>query len=254
MEALAFKEPENLESLTTVQYWDNRYKEEEHTEWLLDSKELGNRMEEVASRWGKEVKILHLGCGTSLLPQQLYQLGFTRVFNIDNSPVCISKMSRRFPHLLFELMDLNDLQYDEHTFDMVVEKSTLDTLISDRSEGQAEGKHKVEKCLQEISKVLRPGGILLSVSLLSPNEHSAILSPLGGRVKVERIRGGKDQVDCTVATVFFDDLKGDHVRGSVKQESCDDQNLPEYDFSDDEERFEGGVSDEYKDLVKSMIS
>ena len=74
------------------------------------------------------------------------------------------------------------------------------------------------------------------------------------RVKVERIRGGKDQVDCTVATVFFDDLKGDHVRGSVKQESCDDQNLPEYDFSDDEERFEGGVSDEYKDLVKSMIS
>ena len=260
MEALAFKEPENLESLTTVQYWDNRYKEEEHTEWLLDSKELGNRMEEVASRWGKEVKILHLGCGTSLLPQQLYQLGFTRVFNIDNSPVCISKMSRRFPHLSFELMDLNDLQYDEHTFDMVVEKSTLDTLISDCSQGRIEGKLLVERGLKEVRKVLKPDGVFLSVSLLSPSEHSAILSPLGGKVKLERLQGGEDQVDCTVATVFLGDFNSvgsdQHVGGSVVQESFNDKQVTMVDdLSDEEESYtEDGVSDEYKDLVKSMIS
>jgi len=256
MEAFTPKRQENAESLTTVQYWDSRYKEEEHVEWLLDSEKLGKWVEETAaSRWGKEARILHLGCGTSLLPQHLHKLGYRRVVNIDNSPVCISSMRQRFPHLTFQLMDLNDLQSGEQAFDMVVEKSTLDTLISDCSQGREKAKLLVEKGLQEVSKVLRPGGVFLSVSLLSPSEHSEILSPLGGKVKLERLKGGKDQVDCTVATVFLEDLNS--VGGDqVIQESFNDKNLTlDDDLSDEEESYtEDGVSDEYKDLVKSMIS
>jgi len=256
MDAFSPKKQETAESLTTIQYWDSRYREEEHVEWLLDSEQLGKRVEEVAaaSRWGKEARILHLGCGTSLLPQHLHKLGYTRVVNVDNSPVCISAMSQRFPHLTFKLMDLNDLKYGEQTFDMVVEKSTLDTLISDCSQGREEGKLLVEKGLLEVCKVLRPGGVFLSVSLLSPSEHSAILAPLGGKVKLERLKGGKDQVDCTVAAVFLEDfntLEGDQVSG----ESFNDQHLiMDDDLSEEESYTEDGVSDEYKDLVKSMIS
>jgi len=260
-EAFTPKKQEEVESLTTIQYWDSRYKEEEHVEWLLDSEKLGKRVEEVAaSRWGKEARILHLGCGTSLLPQHLHKLGYTRVVNVDNSPVCISSMSQRFPHLTFKLMDLNDLQCGEQTFDMVVEKSTLDTLISDCSQGREEGKLLVERGLKEVNKVLRPDGVFVSVSLLSPSEHSEILSSLGGKVKLERLQGGEDQVDCTVATVFLGDFNSvgsdQHVGGSVVQESFNDKQVTMVDdLSDEEESYtEDGVSDEYKDLVKSMIS
>ena len=117
------------------------------------------------------------------------------------------------------------------------------------------GKLLVEKGLLEVCKVLRPGGVFLSVSLLSPSEHSEILSPLGGKVKLERLKGGKDQVDCTVATVFLEDLNS--VGGDqVIQESFNDKNLTlDDDLSDEKESYtEDGVSDEYKDLVKSMIS
>jgi len=255
MEALATKKEEHVASLTNVHYWDSRYKKEEHVEWLLDSQKLGKLVEVASARWGQEVRILHLGCGTSLLPEHLYKLGFKGVTNIDNSPVCISTMSQRFPHLSFQLMDLSDLQYGEQSFDMVVEKSTLDTLISDCAYGRAEGKILVERGLQEVRRVLRPGGVLLSVSLLSPSEHSKILSPLGGEVRLERIRGGEDQVDCTVATVFLKEVNSDDNESFVIQETIDDCAV--YDLSDDgEESFgeEDGLSEEYKDLVKSMIS
>ena len=256
MEALATEKQEHVASLTNVHYWDSRYKEEEHTEWLLDSQKLGKLVEAAASsRWGKEARILHLGCGTSLLPEHLYKLGYKGVANIDNSPVCISTMEQRFPHLTFELMDLNDLQYGGQTFDMVVEKSTLDTLISDCSQGRAEGKILVERGLHEVRRVLRPGGVLLSVSLLSPSEHSKILSPLGGEVRLERIRGGEDQVDCTVATVSLKEVNSGDDGSFVMQETIDDCAV--YDLSDDgKESFgeEDGLSEEYKDLVKSMIS
>ena len=44
-------------------------------------------------------------------------------------------------------------------------------------------------------------------------------------------------------------MSGDHVRGSMFQESLIE------DLSDEGESYtEDGVSDEYKDLVKSMIS
>jgi len=248
-----------MEKLTSTQYWDIRYEEEEHTEWLLDAEQLGRRVEDAASKWGKQARILHLGCGTSLLPEYLFQRGYRNVSNIDNSPVCISTMSQRFPHLSFELMNLNNLQFEEATFDIVVEKSTLDTLISDCS---VEGGLLVQTGLRELRRVLEPGGVVLSVSLLSPSEHLSILSPLGGRAEHELIRGGEDQVDCNVATVYLEEGNCDDgwVHSLVTQKSLEDQNQAA--FSDEEDLNDrgeedsdcDGLSEEYKDLVRSMIS
>ena len=242
-----------MEKLTSTQYWDTRYEEEEHTEWLLDAEQLGRRVEDAASKWGKQARILHLGCGTSLLPEYLFQQGYRNVSNIDNSPVCISTMSQRFPHLSFELMNLNNLQFEEATFDIVVEKSTLDTLISDCS---VEGGLLVQSGLRELRRVLKPEGVVLSVSLLSANKHSSILSPLGGRAEHELIKGGEDQVDCNVATVYLDEENRDdggvHSLVTLKQAASSDEE--DLDDSEEEDHDCDGLSEEYKDLVQSMIS
>ena len=39
--------------------------------------------------WKDQVKILNLGCGNSILPEELYDRGFKHVYNVDISPVVI---------------------------------------------------------------------------------------------------------------------------------------------------------------------
>ena len=41
------------------------------------------------------MKILNLGCGNSILAEELYDKGFKCIFNIDISPVVIEQMAMR---------------------------------------------------------------------------------------------------------------------------------------------------------------
>lgn len=38
------------------------------------------------------MRILNLGCGNSTLSEELYDIGFTNVYNVDISPVVIEQM------------------------------------------------------------------------------------------------------------------------------------------------------------------
>jgi SAM-dependent methyltransferase len=45
--------------------------------------------------WRERVRILNLGCGNSILPEEMYDRGYKHIYNVDISPVVIEQMAKR---------------------------------------------------------------------------------------------------------------------------------------------------------------
>lgn len=74
-----------------------------------------------------------VGCGNSKLSGQMFKNGYSNVVNIDISPSVITQMKEQFPDLVWQVMDATDLQYKDGQFDVVMDKGTLDALISGKN-------------------------------------------------------------------------------------------------------------------------
>ncbi|GFE54694.1 TPA methylase, putative [Babesia ovis] len=114
---------------STLSYWNKRYSKISETyDWYSIWPSLKTHLPfELESG----SNILHIGCGSSRLGQDLYDEGVRNVKNIDISPVCIDGMKAMFPHLDYEVMDVFDIgsHFKGPTFDFVIDKGCLDTLL-----------------------------------------------------------------------------------------------------------------------------
>lgn len=81
----------------------------------------------------QKMKILNLGCGNSVLSEQMYDDGYKSIWNIDYSQSCLDQMSERNatsrPELVWTAMNITDLKYEDEFFDMIIDKSTLDCIV-----------------------------------------------------------------------------------------------------------------------------
>lgn len=72
------------------------------------------------------------GCGNSKLSEDMYRDGFRCITNIDYSEVVIENMKDRSPEarsMQWIVMDMTDLKFPNGSFDVVIEKATLDALL-----------------------------------------------------------------------------------------------------------------------------
>ena len=72
------------------------------------------------------------GCGNSLLSEQMYNDGFKHIINTDFSQTVIEKMAEKYKHLpemTWKVMDIRNLTFPSSSFEVVVEKGTLDALL-----------------------------------------------------------------------------------------------------------------------------
>lgn len=77
------------------------------------------------------------GCGNSSLSGDMYVAGYRSITNIDYSSVCISTMSARHsdcPGMTWHEMDVRQLSFPDASFDVVLEKATLDALMVDEKD------------------------------------------------------------------------------------------------------------------------
>jgi len=112
-------------------YWDNRYKDQEDGtfDWLEDWLSLKKIISEYIQ---KDAKVLILGCGNAEFSEDMYDAGFENLENIDISPVVIDQMRDRNidrANMSWEVMDITELTYEDETFDMAIDKSTIDALL-----------------------------------------------------------------------------------------------------------------------------
>lgn len=149
-------------------YWDKRYRADPAPfEWLEGYPVLKGLIAEAAEN-RFDCRILHVGCGNSLLPEDMYDAGYRDIVNTDISPVAIELMAERNsesrPEMSWQVMDATSMDFPDDSFDVVIDKSVMDTMACGDKAQLVIGTY-----LKEVDRVLRPGGALLCISYGSPD-------------------------------------------------------------------------------------
>jgi len=149
--------------------------------------------------------------------------------NIDISSVCVANMKEEYPELSFLEMDMTRLSFPDNSFDLVVEKATLDSLLVDakspwnlNSPGHTlvskalRSVHyemlwrillplKILKCalisiVREVKRVLKPSGLFLSITFSQPHHRVPLLAQpgLNWSVIVDKLPGAFDYYILTM--------------------------------------------------------
>jgi len=148
----------------TPSYWDTFFRNKrENFEWYGDYHHLSKLLHKYIT---VKDKLLVIGSGNSKLSYCLYKNGIKDNTNIDISDVVVSKMQTKYANLeglQFIKMDALDLQFEEKTFSVVLDKGTLDALCHDDSETTIK---TVNQMFSQVEKVLKSCGRYICISLL----------------------------------------------------------------------------------------
>lgn len=143
-------------------------------------------------------KVLVIGCGNSELSEQLYDVGYQDMVNIDISEVAIKQMKERNasrrPHMSFLKMDMTQMEFPDASFQVVLDKGTLDAVLTDEEEKTLQ---QVDRMLAEVGRVLQVGGRYLCISLAQAHVLKKAVghfSREGWMVRVHQVASGQDQV------------------------------------------------------------
>lgn len=110
--------------------------------------------------------ILVIGCGNSDFSADFYDVGYTNITNVDFSENVIRTMAIRNAlrdKMSWRVMDMTSLVgIPDSSFDVVFDKGALDALMSESTD---EVRSSATSMFAEISRVLKPGGKYICVSL-----------------------------------------------------------------------------------------
>ena len=175
-------------------YWEDRYKSSENTtfDWL----ENYSALQDIISSLNipKETgQILNLGCGNSEFAEDMYNDGYKNIKNIDISHNVIKAMAERNKDkegMVYEVMDVRDLKYENNSFDLAVDKSTIDALLCGE-----DAFINVAKMIKEVQRVLKVGGYYMIVSYGTPEYRMLHLNRKFEKFKIEILKIEKDFVE-----------------------------------------------------------
>mmetsp|Transcript_10922 Transcript_10922/g.13539 ORF Transcript_10922/g.13539 Transcript_10922/m.13539 type:complete len:251 (-) Transcript_10922:280-1032(-) len=149
-----------------VKYWNERYtKEKEPFEWYQRYSSIRHLLPRSASR------VLNLGCGNSLVSEEMLRDGYSHIVNIDYSSVVINQMKERYKDDLerqeFECADVTkSIPYPDETFDLVICKGTLDAVLCSSS-----ATINVKNMMEQCCRVLKDDGSMVIVSYGTPENR-----------------------------------------------------------------------------------
>ncbi|KAF5294177.1 hypothetical protein FQR65_LT10888 [Abscondita terminalis] len=167
--------PKTHQEFSQKDYWESFFKKRgtRAFEWYGEYPELCGHLHKYIK---SKDDILVVGCGNSSLSSDLYDVGCNKIISIDISEVVIRQMlnlhSKTRPDLKYLQMDVFQMEFIDQSFSVVLDKGTLDALMSD---GTTKTQEKILKYFKEITRVLRTGGRYICVSLLQKHILDFIL-------------------------------------------------------------------------------
>lgn len=138
------------------EFWNERFeKTTGNFDWYADWSRLKTEYKKICN---ENSKFLMVGCGNSLMSNQMVKDGFKDITNIDISNIVIEKMKKEYPEENFMEMDATNMTFEDNKFDCVIDKGTLDALMC------SEGIDLPKKLIQEMYRVTKVGGYFTIVT------------------------------------------------------------------------------------------
>jgi ubiquinone/menaquinone biosynthesis C-methylase UbiE len=231
-------------------YWEERYESQKGKtfDWLEDYESIKPIIDNLGIK--KESRILNVGCGNSEFSEKMFDEGYNHNYNIDICQNVIDFMKSRNKDrkgLHFDVMDVCDMAYKDETFDLVIDKSTIDALLC--------GDHSfmiVAKMLKEISRVLKTGGYYIIISYGKPENRMIHLERdhLAFEVQIYTIKRAEEDEQEKIHYVYickklpeanenlnnfdlvYKELEQEELEGAEDEEEFDDNKI------DDEQKEE----------------
>ncbi|KAM3403868.1 hypothetical protein ACQJBY_007145 [Aegilops geniculata] len=129
-------------------------------------------------------QVLMLGCGNSLLSEDMAKDGYQNIVNIDISSVVIEQMKEKhmdIPQLTYMQLDVRDMSFfGDGSFDCIIDKGILDAMMCGD-----DAPHGAYKMLAEVARLMRPGGIYMLITYGAPKERLTLLNQVQCRWEVE---------------------------------------------------------------------
>ncbi|XP_041791775.1 eEF1A lysine and N-terminal methyltransferase isoform X1 [Chelmon rostratus] len=154
--------PRTSEEFSSAEYWERFFKKrgDKAFEWYGDY----NKLCGVLHKYIKvQHKVLVVGCGNSELSEQLYDVGYKHLTNIDISETVVTHMNQRNaerrPGLTFQQVDATQTPYEDASYQAALDKGTLDAMASEEEGALA------RNMLTEVGRVLSVGGRYVCVTL-----------------------------------------------------------------------------------------
>ncbi|KAH9530898.1 hypothetical protein CY35_19G007900 [Sphagnum magellanicum] len=175
--------PKSLKEFGDEKYWDDffRASKGQAFEWYGSWADLPQLLQlHCGLRPDQQppLQILVVGCGNSALSAHMYDAGFTSIVNVDFNRRVIAEMLRLHvrarPLMRWLVMDITALQFAESSFDVVLDKGSLDALTGEPEEPLTAAK----SLLSEVKRVLRPGGRYVCVTLAQKHVIGVLLETL----------------------------------------------------------------------------
>ena len=129
-----------------------------------------------------------IGCGNSNLGFDMWLDGFTNIDCIDYAQSVIDRMNQKYrehpeadrlySELRFHCMDMMDMKFENEIFDFVIDKATMDVILTDNKDPWNPCPHIFEKSAQvqnECIRVLKPKSVFISISFDQPHFRKKLL-------------------------------------------------------------------------------
>ncbi|XP_009393889.2 uncharacterized protein LOC135584230 isoform X2 [Musa acuminata AAA Group] len=128
-------------------------------------------------------RVLMVGCGNAVLSEDMVKDGYIDIMNIDISSIVIDMMRTKYAHipqLRYMQMDVRDMSFfDDESFDCVFDKGTLDSLMCGM-----DAQLSASQMLEEVNRLLRPGGIYMLITYGDPSVRIPHLNQPGCNWKI----------------------------------------------------------------------
>jgi len=140
-----------------------------------------------------------VGCGISSLGADMAADGYKKIANFDYSTVCIQRMKQKYndnPELTYTRLDLRHTPFTPPSFNVVIDKGTLDSMIKDCKGSLLE--ELIINYLYKIHSALNTNGVFF---LITENHLKSYL------IRGETPRSPNNIFDWTVKTQVGTDYK-----------------------------------------------
>ncbi|KAJ3812498.1 S-adenosyl-L-methionine-dependent methyltransferase [Lentinula lateritia] len=188
--------PESNDQYGTKQYWNQRYAQEDDDasfDWFKSYSEIADILRSLIPE--KRSRILMLGCGNSKLSEDMYDDGYHNIVNTDYSSIIIEKMKQRHadarPQMEWHEMDVRDLKFDGSSFDVAIDKGTMDAMMTAKGDIWNPPQQVVDDCTKEVSEVIRTlrkeMGVFIYLTFGQPHFRKRYLTVPGTKLEIREL-------------------------------------------------------------------